>query len=424
MRSVSLNRITVRASADRFDEWWGAHHRAVLTLAIGVMTVAAIVWLVYEFWRLLFQGGEWGAVDLRLIQGWVNAWFSPAPPIGLFPPATYPMLWPLMGWLPFDAARWLWAATTVAALSWLCSLTVRHSLAHTAQERAVAALMPLAIAPTGAAIGNGQLVVHIMPVLLTAVLRCSQHDGRAWRDAMAAACMLLALVKPTIAAPFFWIFLFAGRSPRPAFLVILGYTLLTWFAVTFKDDSIVAVVSGWMSRSAAAAALPGEGNVSNVNVWLAAIGRREWAPSVSMLLLVAFGLWTHRHRRTDLWLLLGVAGYVSRLWTYHRWYEDLLVLPAMIVLFRLTKLEASAPGTSPTAGLLLALTLLFMLAPGGLFTLPPPLDTVYVAAQLVVWLLGLAFLVACAERTLHEHVMSSRPQGSRAAGHSPEADVR
>jgi hypothetical protein len=35
-----------------------------------------------------------------------------------------------------------------------------------------------------------------------------------------------------------------------------------------------------------------------------------------------------------------------------------------------------------------------MLAPGGLFLFPPPWNMRYVAAQIVIWILGLIFLVA------------------------------
>lgn len=388
-----------RALATWVRRWWAAHDREALTIAIGLMGIAAVVWLAYELWRLVWQTGEWGAVDLRLIQGWVKAWFSPEPPIGLFPPASYPMLWPLMGWLPFGTTRWLWAVTTIGALWWLCSLSVRHSLADSPLERAVVILMPLAIYPTGAAIGNGQLVVHLMPVLLTGLLLLDRRHAHTWRQEMLAAIfMLLALVKPTISAPFFWIVLFVPRSLRPASLAALAYAALTWFAMAFKDQDVITVLRSWMRRSSAAAALQGQGNVSNVNIWLEGLGRREWILPVSLLILAALGPWVYRHRRGDLWLLIGVTGYVSRLWTYHRWYEDLLVLPAMIALFRLAKRASGTSDADLNAGVVLALTLVFMVAPGGLFVLPPPLNTVYVAGQLAVWGLGLIVLVAAAER--------------------------
>jgi hypothetical protein len=385
---------TLRAGLTIVHGWWTRQCDLLLRIGIAWMAVAAAVWLAYEFWRLLLQQGEWGAVDLRMIQAWTKTWFTSAPPIGLFPPASYPILWPLLGWLPFEATRWLWFVTVVGSLVWLSRLTVRESLASTRLERTVASVIPLAIYPTGAAIGNGQLAVHIMPVLLSGLLLVDRRQERSWRrESMAAILMLLALVKPTMAAPFFWIMIFVARSLRPAALVMLGYAALTWFALTFKDVGFVTVLQGWLRRSAAAAALEGQGNVANVNIWLESLGARTWTVPASLAILLAFGVWVHRHRRADVWLLLGVAGYVSRLWTYHRWYEDLLLLPSIIALFRCAKRPTSEANDGVVAGLLLVATMLAMIAPGGLFLFPPPWNTAYVATQLVVWGAGFAFLI-------------------------------
>jgi hypothetical protein len=57
----------------------------------------------------------------------------------------------------------------------------------------------------------------------------------------------------------------------------------------------------------------------------------------------------------------------------------------------LTK-QCPRPGADVLAGTLLALTILAMLAPGGLFLFPPPWNMRYVAAQVVIWLMGLIFL--------------------------------
>ena len=83
---------------------------------------------------------------------------------------------------------------------------------------------------------------------------------------------------------------------------------------------------------------------------------------------------------------------MARLWTYHRWYDDALILLPMVALFRIAKMGRSAEDADVTAGVLLGLTLVLMIAPGGLFLLPPPWSTVYVAAEVVVWLLALGFL--------------------------------
>ena len=89
---------------------------------------------------------------------------------------------------------------------------------------------------------------------------------------------------------------------------------------------------------------------------------------------LVLGFWIYRHRDADLWVLLGVAAIVACFWTYHRSYDDVLLLP-MVALFLMAK------GGSSLAGVLLGAAVLLSLAPGGLFLLPPPLNTVYVVGR-------------------------------------------
>lgn len=67
----------------------------------------------------------------------------------------------------------------------------------------------------------------------------------------------------------------------------------------------------------------------------------------------------------------------------------------MIALFRLAKQRGATEGADVVAGLLLTITMLVMLAPGGLFLFPPPWNMRYVAG---VWIIGLVFLLAQAWR--------------------------
>ena len=108
-------------SAADFRQWWAERQDRLLGIAAALMLVAALVWLTYEFWRLLWQTGWWGAVDLRTLHGLVREWFGGRPvystsPDAIHPPATYALLWPLLGWLEFTPARWLWAVTVLTVL--------------------------------------------------------------------------------------------------------------------------------------------------------------------------------------------------------------------------------------------------------------------------------------------------------------------
>ncbi|MGH7960477.1 MAG: glycosyltransferase 87 family protein, partial [Candidatus Binatia bacterium] len=210
--------------------WWADHRTTLLGLAVVLMAIAALVWLTYEFWRLLWpsppvwRSSPSGAVDLRLRHVEVQRWFAGLPvysvlPSALYPPASYVILGPLLGWLALTPARWLWAVTTLVMLAWLVSLTIRASGAQTRLERVFVAFIPLSMYATGATIGNGQVIVHLLPLLVAGLLMLDDTQC-AWReDVIAAVLILLALVKPSISAPFFWIVLFVPGRLRPALLV-------------------------------------------------------------------------------------------------------------------------------------------------------------------------------------------------------------
>jgi hypothetical protein len=368
------------------------------------MAVAALVWLGYQFWRLLWGSAPiWptsptGAVDLKLLHRLVHDWFVGRPvyrelATAVHPPATYVLLWPLLGWLDMGSARWLWGLTTVIALAALIHLLLRESGANGRLERAFVALIPCSIYATGAAIGNGQLIVHLLPMLLAGLL-ILRREPRGWReDLVAAGLMGATLVKPPVAVPFLWLALFLPRSWRPVLLVGIGYSLLTLLAVSFQDAAPGELLRDWSSRSTVLAVTGGHGNVANLHVWLGSLGLEEWIFPASLLVWLALGFWVYRHRDVDLWILLGVTAYVARFWTYHRWYDDVLLLLPMVALFRISKHDSSVGGSGALAGVLLGAALLLMLAPGGLFLLPPPWSMAYVFGQTILWIVTLIFLV-------------------------------
>jgi hypothetical protein len=115
--------------------------------------------------------------------------------------------------------------------------------------------------------------------------------------------------------------------------------------------------------------------------------------------IAGLGMWVFRHRHHDLWLQLGVTGLVTRFLSYHGWYDDLLILLPMIALYRIARFGGTN-GEGPVSGVLLALTLPMMLAPGGQYLLPNPWLHYWLAAQEIMWLLTLVFLLWVAQRHL------------------------
>lgn len=370
---------------------WHRHGTSLLAVAVACMVAAALWRLGNELPRLLFDPE--GAFDLRLRFREVNRWFAGLPVYdeaerGDYPPASYVILWPLLGWLSLAQSRWLWGLTSIVALGVIALLAVRETGARTRMQVLLVAVLPFSVYATNASIAMGQVGNHIVAFLLAGLLVLRHAPGR-WRDdALAAVVMLPALVKPTLSAPFFWIVCFRPGRLRPIVLVCLGYLGVTMLAIAFQEGPLLTRLTGWLAERPQA--LHGH---TNIHRWMALLGLHAWLLPVSLMILAATGWWIHRHRRADLWILLGVAALVAQFWVHHRLYDHVLVLVPMITLLRLSWRGAQPDGSDVLAGVLFTLTWGTMHAPATMLAAPPPLSTVLEAGQAVVWLAVLAFLV-------------------------------
>lgn len=403
------------------DRTTGEYGALLARLTLSLMAFAACVWLGYQFWRLLFQDAPLGAMDLRQRFDEVQQWFAGEEVYGAmrtatYPPASYVLLWPLMGWLDFTTARWLWAATAIAALCWLIRLFLAASGAQTSLERTFVTLLPLCVYGTGATIGNGQLGVHLLPFLVAGLL-CANQQPRAWKaTALASVPLTFALVKPSVAAPFFWLVCFVPGSVRPALFVGVGYIGLSLLASAFQPEPILELIRGWLSTSAhflnTNTGRHSHGNLHSLLFWL---GKVQWLSALSLAMLLAFGAWVYRFRNASIWVLMGVAALVSRFYTYHAWYDDVLVLLPFMALLRLVKEKSLLPRWHFAAEVLLVGTFLSMVAPGGTYLFPEPWNHVYVFLQTGIWLVLLTFLIAHARHVDGAQEDLTVPPGARRA---------
>jgi hypothetical protein len=256
-------------------------------------------------------------------------------------------------------------------------------------------LIPLCVYATGAALGNGQLIVYILPALISGLLLLCRNSSRPRNDLVGSFFVAAALVKPSVTAPFLWIVLFVPGRPRPALLTGFGYMGITALALFFQGGDPWSLIEGF--RKGVEQMLSNADALSyshnNVQIWLACFGLGEWIPTASLVLFAGLGVWTYLYRRCDVWNLAAVAALVARFWTFHGWYDDLLVVVPLIALFRIAKSFGSQEGKDRLAGVLFAVTLLTLMAPGGLYLFPRPWNQVYVAGQAVVWVAVLIFLL-------------------------------
>jgi hypothetical protein len=383
------------------------------------MALLGVAWLGYEFWRLLSGGEIWpgsppGGVDLEIRHAELERWFGDDPisiDRGYYPPATYTMLWPIFGPLELATLRWVWGLLSAGCLIWLARLTVVYSRVSESPESVLqkrfTLLVPISMYAAGASIGNGQHAIHVLPMLIAAIF-LALRPGASWgRDTLATVLFLGALIKPQISAPFFWIMVFLPGRLRIATLIVLGYLLLTLVALSFQAVNI----SDYFRSVNAIGSLSGTGvRFSDMGALLRKANLGSWGVPVLLSGLAGVGLWIWYYRRVDIWLLLGVTAIISRFLMYHRWFDDLILLLPLITLFRLATAEGTLPSGKVVAGILFGMMWLSLLAPGGLYVLPSPLNVVYALGQTAVWLAVLMYLVIV---TIRKHSVPARPTVNR-----------
>lgn len=378
---------------------WDVHRKPILRMAVGLLSLYAALKLGDEFRRLIFETGRGGAIDLRLLQNFVIAWFDGRPVYSEFsnaayPPASFALLYPFIGWLDFNSARLLWAITTIAVLGGTSHLLVRASQAVTLPDRALVVLMLLAMNGTGVAVGNGQLGLHTLFALLVVFFALAPGPHALGRDLVAVAFFILALVKPSISVPFGWLVLFWPRGGQRIFLVAVGYIALTVCAASFQTVPLDLLLRDELARGAKMVSTYG---YANLDVWLTNLGLGEWSLYASGLALAGLGAWIYVYRHTDRWILVGVSALVARLWMYHWSYDNVLVVLPMIALFRIAKRDWDGIwGT--LAGTLLAINIGAMLFLASWEFGAPPWSWIFVWGHSLVWTADLIFLMAMTRR--------------------------
>jgi len=436
--------------------------RRLLLPLVGVLLLLAGLRLVGGFERLLFAPpaqrstgfhlavGD-GAVDLMTRRFETRDFFARrGTRTGVYPPASYAMLWPFLASGSVSFARWTWAAVLAAALAWLSTACARATGFREPLARLVFGLLPLAFLATSAMIAVGQVTAVVLALLVASVPKLTRAP-RSWRDgAVGGVLFALAAVKPTMAAPFGWLLVFLPGSFVPAAVSAGVYGGLTALALLLRDGgaavvnaAAVTAPSGVASPGPATAGagsgilalatspsrdLPrlfaaGHVNLQNLLVDLG-IGA-PWVMIAPLVAVAALGPWAWRHRRDDPWILLGVAGLVARFGFYHRVYDDLLVLPALVALARLVsgaverpgrERAAVPPGIARAASAILVASAIGMLLPRDF----PPSE-IRMPANACAWAAALALLVVAVRPGAvggsdAPDPLSGRPEGDESGG--------
>jgi hypothetical protein len=374
--------------------------RGALWLVVAHAVVTAILRLVPAFDAMVVVPEA--AIDLLIRYDEVRRWFAGEWIYGdshsaNYPPGTYTLLWPLLGWLPETPMRALYGLSTAAALATIGALAVRVSGAERMGEKAFMAVFILPLGATQITVFIGQLGLHVTAALMgaAAILLEPDRQGRGqgtWgADVAAAALLTFALVKPTLAIPaVLAILILAGRA-RLVLLVGALYLAITYVAAVFQDRPVLALLLDWLGREDIMNLALGS---VNVYLWLHWSGIDGSMLAASVVMLGAFGLWAWRYRHVAPFHVLGVSAIVSRLWIHHRAFDDVVLVVVAVVLFRIAR-EAWGRGREATVAVLL-LGAIYALGHAPYAYLSgerPVLWLVTEVGRTVAWLAALGFLV-------------------------------
>lgn len=362
-----------------------SYRRALFLAAASILLAGLSVRLALEIQRLLFEPG--GPIDLRMLHNLIAQWFDGVPFYedrgGIHPPGVFLLLWPLYGWGSETSARWVYALAAALAAAGLVRLLLRESRPARPWERALVAILVIGSYPAAITIGNGQITFFVLLAAIGGVLVSLRQAPGAARDALLTGLFLVALIKPNLTLPFFWVIAFTKGWVRPAALAIGGYLFATVASVALHGATpadLPAMIAAWYDRSDHGLVSTGYGNV---HAWLGSLGLKAWILPASGLIFALHGLWAWRHRGADLWVLLGVAAIVARVWGYHRVYDDLLLIFPLIALLRLGRGEPRDGGA----------WLLFLLGAAALAAPVTPILSHASWALVAVWLLQLTYLL-------------------------------
>ena len=280
----------------------------------------------------------------------------------------------LLTWPAWPAVRTYFAAINLVALACLGWWAYREPRDGPRDVRLLLMGAVLAFGGSSTATGVGQVSI-IVTALLAGALWCDRND-RPWLCGLLVA---LALIKPTISAPFAVALLLTRRYKAAGIAAAYGIAAsgVTW-AVTGADPLRM------LRQMAQAAALyAGDGTIGLNNVLLA-LGVSAAGVALMPLVVALPAMAVIALSRSSLPLAFAIAAVWGRLWTYHKSYDDVMLVFLLVPLgvFAFTGARSRAAAVAFFAIGILAWI------PGRVLAIPA-----IQVLQLVVWPVALVLLM-------------------------------
>lgn len=400
--------------SSRGSRLWERCAPALTWLATLCVSVVAIHRMRYALPHAVTDLAPWSAINVAYRHDELTRWFDGARIYDVsfgrltYPPATYVFLWPILGWLPLDSARVLYVATTLMAAAIVALVAYRLTDRHPTSERLLIIAVIFACYPLQISVFLGHMPMQVVALVAVAAVILSRARPHWVTDVAASVCLAASLVKPTLAPPMIGAVLIATWRWRPVLLTGGIYAAISLVAAAAQPAGIIDLHGAWLRANTALAVAFELGQaLPNLHGWLSRAGLGRWGPAASILVLAGFSVWVCRRRHADMWLLIAAAALVARLWSYHRPYDDVVIVFAAIALLRAAR--GADPRLRASAAVLFGATCAVLLTPAwALYNLDRTTTRLVYGVQTSLWVTLLAFILLAASRPTPDVGLASR----------------
>lgn len=247
----------------------------------------------------------------------------------VYPPYAFPMLWFFFGFGGWLQARLVVALCTAASIPLLCWFGYRQLRQFGKEASFMAALLPLLFSSMVGVLEWGQFgyICSGLVILQITALgnNCPYQAGTFWA---------LAMLKPQIALPF--AILFGFRKQWKGLLLGSGILLvLSMLATSHTDVDFLNLVDHWLSGQSLDFSF---GNIAGMPLniqrvipgltpaWILGIA------TITAAAMLALAMRRSLQQQTQMTLLLlgGLCAVAGRLALYHRFHDDVMLLPGLL----------------------------------------------------------------------------------------------
>jgi hypothetical protein len=395
------------------DMGFSSRNRAFWVLA-ALLTLLAAFYQVRGLRGLTIGQDRGDALDLRLrwteeryfLDGknpydvWLNnaprvreAGLQPAPgprdasvdpELGLADPAHPPWAYisgVLFFWPDWPIQRWYFAALNLVAIATLAGWAFRMGRPYGRGAGAFLAAAALALGGMATTLEVGQYGVLVTALLAGALFFEASDDA-----VFCGLCVGLSLAKPTLGGPFLLALLLTRRYR--AFAVTSVYLLLACSAVWADTRTSPAEMLGQLLAVGAVIGQDGTVGLTDLLLRIGLDPRLATLGGMVVVLLPA-AVAMYRAPGRSLPLAFAIAAVASRLWTYHRSYDNVMLVLLLVPLGRV----ALGRPESRLVWLAFLATGLTLWIPARVSDLP-----LIQVVQIAVWLFSVAVLFVQPQR--------------------------